>query len=112
MAKQITDPFTNNVDSPPAIPQNLSDKPLTDERPPSSKSQNQNLASGLFSKHENDAKSEVSSVDAPSPAALADLPTTLPGSDRAELIADMPLEQRGQVAQLLATRITEDSTHE
>ena len=56
MAKQITDPLTDNVASPPAIPQKPSDKPLTDEQPPSGKSKNQNLVSGLFSRHENDAK--------------------------------------------------------
>ena len=63
---------------------------------------------------ENDTKPEVSSVDDPSPdiAALADLLTTLPTSDRAKLLADMPLEQRRQIAQLLAKRIMEDSTHE
>ena len=114
MAKQITDPLTDNVASPPAIPQKPSDKPLTDTHHSGGNPENRNLASGLFSGHENDAKTEISSVDAPSPdiAALADLLTTLPESDRAELLADMPLDQRRQVARLLVKRLTEDSTHE
>ena len=47
-------PPTNNVDSPPAISQKPSNKPLTDERSPSGKNKTQNLASGLFSRFEND----------------------------------------------------------
>ncbi len=89
-------------------------KPLTSTHRSSGKTQNLNLAYSLFSRHENDAKTEVSSVDAPSPdiAALADLLATLPKPDRAELLAQMPLEQRRQVAQFMAKRLTEDSPHE
>ncbi|MCH7921360.1 MAG: hypothetical protein IIC50_25755, partial [Planctomycetes bacterium] len=62
----------------------------------------------------NDAKTQDSSADDLSPeiTALTDLLTTLPESDRAELLADMPLDQRRQVARLLVKRLTEDSTHE
>ena len=59
-------------------------------------------------------KTALSGADAP-PAdinSLADLLLTLPESDRADLLAGMPLEQRRQVAQLLAKRIMEGSTHE
>ncbi|MCH8219264.1 MAG: hypothetical protein IH892_21115 [Planctomycetes bacterium] len=111
MAKQITDPFTNNVVPPPAIPQKPSVKPLTDNHASGSEPENQNLVSGLFSSPENDAISEISSVDAPSPdiAALADLLATLPDSDRIDIIADLPHDQRLAVARHIAKKIKENA---
>jgi integrase len=43
---------------------------------------------------------------------LADLLSALPSSDRADIIAGLPQDQRLAVARLLAKRITEDNTHE
>ena len=100
--------------APDTCAQPLEAKGIADNSDKNAGGEKSNLASGLFSSHENDAKTEVSSVDAPPPeiTALADLLTTLPKADRAELLADMPLEQRRQIAQLLAKRLTENSTNE
>jgi len=43
---------------------------------------------------------------------LADLLTTLPDSDRADIIAGLPQAQRVAVAKLLAARITEDTPND
>jgi len=48
----------------------------------------------------------------PDITALADLLTTLPDSDRAGIIADLPQEERLAVARLIAKKITEDSRNE
>ena len=45
-------------------------------------------------------------------ASLAHLLATLPESDRAELIADMPLDRRRQVARVMAKRIMEGDSDE
>jgi len=65
------------------------------------------MPKSMPSVHENDTESELSDTSVPSPdiIVLADLLATLPDSDRAGIIADLPQDQRLAIARLLATRI-------
>jgi len=87
----------------PGVTKNGSDKDLDI-------SQNKGMHKSMPCAHENDTESGLSGAGGPSPeiTTLADLLASLPDSDRADIIADLPQEKRLTIARLLAARIKEN----
>ena len=76
--------------------------------------QNMGMPKSMPCAHENDTESRLSDAGAPSPdiTVLADLLAALPASDRADVIAHLPQDQRLAIARLLAARIKETSNEQ
>lgn len=68
------------------------------------------MRKSLRTSRENVTGPELSDADTPSPdvTSLADVLTTLPESDRIDIIVDLSHDQRLDVARLLAAKIKEN----